>query len=64
MADEPKGGKAAATQNEYADLAAPDESLSRDASHSTYAEVAPPDDVNPPPGPMVEQTLGKPSTSK
>jgi hypothetical protein len=38
--------------------------LSRDATHSTYAQVDPPEDVTPPPGPMVEQTLGKPSEAK
>lgn len=37
------------------------ERLSRDAADSTYSEVSPPDDVYPPPGPMVEQTLGKPA---
>lgn len=33
---------------------------SSDARHATYKEVDPPDDVNPPPGRMVEQTRGEP----
>jgi hypothetical protein len=36
--------------------------LSKDAQHSSYAEVEPADaDAYPPPGQQVEQTLGKPS---
>ena len=46
-----------------ADLATPDESLSSQAHFSTYAEDDDPElaDKNPPDGPHVVQTLGKPS---
>lgn len=38
-------------------------SYSRDATHSSYAQAAEPKDApsNPPNGPQVEQTLGKPT---
>jgi hypothetical protein len=39
---------------------APDPTLSTDAEHSSYASVEPEPD-NPPAGPRVEQTLGKPA---
>jgi len=44
------------------DLPAPPEELklSRDARASTYKEITPDSDINPPPGPQVEQTLGQP----
>jgi hypothetical protein len=39
-----------------------DQTLSRDATHSTYADGGPinPDDDNPPSGPSTEQTLNAP----
>lgn len=40
----------------------PDPSLSRDATHSTYAPASTDRSAeNPPPGPTVEQTLGVPT---
>jgi hypothetical protein len=57
---EPKA--TAAAQDPYVDLAAQadEERLSRDARHSAYKQLDPPADIDPPPGPMVEQTLGLP----
>jgi hypothetical protein len=48
----------------YADLAVREDPLSRDARHSTYKQLDPPEGVTPPPGPMVEQTLGKPQEAR
>lgn len=42
-------------------LPEPDPTLSSDAADSTYAEVVPEEETNPPSGPHVEQTLGKPA---
>jgi hypothetical protein len=53
MTQEPAAAEAPAAPPE-------EERLSRDARDSTYAQVDPPDDVFPPPGPIVEQTLGTP----
>lgn len=39
----------------------PDPTLSRDAQHSTYEQAPVDPDVNPPAGPGVIQTLGKPA---
>lgn len=44
------------------ELPEPDPTLSRDATHSTYALAPEPQQqLNPPPGQGVEQTLGKPT---
>jgi hypothetical protein len=42
------------------ELAAPDPTLSSDAADSTYEAAPAVEDVLPPPGPAVVQTLGKP----
>jgi hypothetical protein len=45
-------------------MSTPEEVLaetSSDATHSTYAEATDVPDENPPPGPSVEQTRGKPA---
>lgn len=41
-----------------------DPTLSRDATYSSYAAAAVDTEQNPPPGPAVEQTLGKPTEAK
>jgi hypothetical protein len=51
MTDKPKAAPAPQHQD--------DPTLSRDATHSTYAPWAAPEG-NPPPGPVVEQELGVP----
>jgi len=59
---EKKPDEAPAAQAAEEEPQGQDPTLSRDAQHSTYA-AAPedPDAGFPPPGPAVEQTLGKPS---
>ena len=46
--------------NAATELEAPDPTLSSDAADSTYAAATDVPETNPPSGPAVEQTLGKP----
>jgi len=63
MAESSGSGSTSSSSTKSSKAAAADEEarVSKDAQHSTYAEVAPPDDVTPAPGRTVEQTLGVPT---